>query len=132
MENVHAWPWLMAPACQGRFFLLFTNPTDCLSLRPPVWLVTDKDGTLSRIDPVANTVRQKISIATGSYNPAFSDGVVWVTGVESSVLTAVDINWQGSGICASGVEASFFDRRGWLRLDAEPRTLSDSGTALQT
>ncbi len=55
-----------------------------------VWLVTDKDSTLSRIDPVTNSVRQKISIPPGSYNPVFSDGVVWVTGVERSVVTAVD------------------------------------------
>ena len=35
-------------------------------------------------------MRQKISISPGSYNPIFSDGVVWITGVESDVLTAVD------------------------------------------
>jgi virginiamycin B lyase len=55
-----------------------------------VWLVTDKNGTLSRIDPLTNSVRQNISIPPGSYNPIFSDGIVWVTGVERSVLTAVD------------------------------------------
>jgi streptogramin lyase len=55
-----------------------------------VWLVTDKNGTLSRIDPKTNSVRQKISIPPGSYNPIFSNGIVWITGVESSVLTAVD------------------------------------------
>jgi virginiamycin B lyase len=57
-----------------------------------VWLITDKDGTLSRIDPLTNSVRQKISIPPGSYNPVFSDGVVWITGVERSVLTAVDVS----------------------------------------
>jgi YVTN family beta-propeller protein len=55
-----------------------------------VWIVTDKNGTLTRIDPSVNQVRQKISIPAGSYNPLFSNGIVWVTGVESSVLTAVD------------------------------------------
>jgi virginiamycin B lyase len=55
-----------------------------------VWLVTDKNGTLSRIDPLTNRVRQKISIPPGSYNPVFSEGLVWVTGVERSILTAVD------------------------------------------
>jgi YVTN family beta-propeller protein len=35
-------------------------------------------------------VRQKISIPSGSYNPIFSHGIVWVTGVEKNVLTAVD------------------------------------------
>jgi streptogramin lyase len=55
-----------------------------------VWMVTDKAGTLNRIDPATNSVRQKISIPRGSYNPIFSDGVVWISGVESGVVTAVD------------------------------------------
>jgi len=55
-----------------------------------VWIVTDKNGTLSRIDPSTNRVRQKISIPPGSYNPIFSNGIIWITGVESGVLTAVD------------------------------------------
>jgi streptogramin lyase len=55
-----------------------------------VWIVTDKNGTLNRIDPSTNSVRQRISIPPDSYNPVFSNGIVWITGVESSVLTAVD------------------------------------------
>ncbi len=55
-----------------------------------VWMVTDKNGTLNRINPSTNSVRQRISIPPGSYNPVFSNGIVWITGVESSVLTAVD------------------------------------------
>jgi virginiamycin B lyase len=55
-----------------------------------VWLVTDKNGTLNRIDPSTNSVRQKISIPPGSYNPLFSNGIVWITGPLSGVLTAVD------------------------------------------
>jgi virginiamycin B lyase len=55
-----------------------------------VWIVSDKNGTLNRIDPSTNHVRQKISILPGSYNPLFSNGIVWVTGAESSLLTAVD------------------------------------------
>ena len=55
-----------------------------------VWIVTDKNGTLSRIDPSTNRVRQKISIPPGFYNPIFSNGIIWITGVESGVLTAVD------------------------------------------
>jgi virginiamycin B lyase len=55
-----------------------------------VWMVTDKAGTLNRIDPSTNSVRQKIRLPPGSYNPLFSDGIVWITGVESGVVTAVD------------------------------------------
>jgi virginiamycin B lyase len=54
-----------------------------------VWLVSDKNGTLNRIDPVTN-IRQRISIPAGSFNPIFSHGTVWITGIESGVLTAVD------------------------------------------
>ncbi len=55
-----------------------------------VWMVTDKNGMLNRIDPSTNSVRQKIPIPPGSYNPLFSNGIIWITGVESSVLTGVD------------------------------------------
>jgi len=44
-----------------------------------VWIVSDKNGTLNRIDPSTNNVRQKISIPPGSYNPLFSNGIVWIT-----------------------------------------------------
>jgi virginiamycin B lyase len=55
-----------------------------------VWIVSDDDGTLVRIDPATNKVRQKISIAAGSYNPCFSEGAVWITSVSTNLLTAVD------------------------------------------
>ena len=55
-----------------------------------IWIVTDKMGTLVRIDPSTNRVKQTVSIPPGSYNPVFSNGIVWVTDVESNVLTAVD------------------------------------------
>jgi virginiamycin B lyase len=60
-----------------------------------IWIVSDAKGTLNRIDPASNTVRQKISIPAGSYNPLFSDGVVWVTGFESSVLVPVEASTGG-------------------------------------
>ncbi len=55
-----------------------------------VWMITDDKGTLTRIDPTTNKVRQTISIPAGSYNLIFSDGIVWITGFDRSVLTAVD------------------------------------------
>ena len=55
-----------------------------------IWMVTDEKGTLSRIDPATNTIRQKIHIAPGSFNPIFSDGVIWISGFKTNVLTAVD------------------------------------------
>ncbi len=55
-----------------------------------IWMVTNKNGALSRINPTTNNVRQTISIPAGSYNPLFADGIVWVTGFETSIVTAVD------------------------------------------
>jgi virginiamycin B lyase len=65
-----------------------------------IWIVTDNVGTLVRIDPLTNKMRQTISIAPGSCNPLFtsrissgsmsSDGVVWITGGNANILTAVD------------------------------------------
>ncbi len=55
-----------------------------------IWMMTDVHGTLSRIDPATNAVRQKIQIPAGSYNPLFSDGTIWVTGYDTNVLTGVD------------------------------------------
>jgi virginiamycin B lyase len=55
-----------------------------------IWIVDDDIGTLVRIDPATNNVRQKISIAPGSYNPCFSNGAVWITSGSANQLTAVD------------------------------------------
>jgi virginiamycin B lyase len=55
-----------------------------------VWLITDKTGTLARIDPVAGTLRQTLRVPAGSYNPYYSDGLVWVTRAEGSTVTALD------------------------------------------
>ena len=55
-----------------------------------VWLVSDDAGTLVRIDPKSNQVRQRIAIAQGSYNPIASHGRIWVTSVKEGLVTAVD------------------------------------------
>jgi virginiamycin B lyase len=58
--------------------------------RDSVWIVTDENGTLTRVNPKTNAVQQKISIPSGSFNPLFSEDIVWITGVDRNVLTAVD------------------------------------------
>lgn len=83
-----------------------------------VWMVTDKNGTLTRIDPSVNHARQKISIPSGSYNPLFSNGVVWITGVESDLLTAVD---AGTGKVLESV-----------RVGPKPRFLTSGGGSIWT
>ena len=55
-----------------------------------VWLVTDQVGSLARIDPVSGAVLKVIQLPSGSYNPVFSDGFVWITQVEGAEVTVVD------------------------------------------
>lgn len=54
-----------------------------------IWMVTGR-GNLARIDPKTNRLRQAISISGGSYNPLFSEGMIWVTSGDKNLLTAVD------------------------------------------
>jgi len=55
-----------------------------------VWLITDKNGTLARIDPVSGTIVQTVQLPAGSYNPAFNSGRVWVSRADGAELTVVD------------------------------------------
>ncbi len=55
-----------------------------------LWLVTDKTGSLARIDPETGEVVHVIALPAGSYNPVFSDGLVWVTHVDGSDVSVVD------------------------------------------
>jgi streptogramin lyase len=83
-----------------------------------IWIVTDKNGTLTRIDPLTNSVRQRVAIPPGAYNPLFSDGIVWITGVESNVLVAVDAS-------SGGVLAT-------IPVGPKPRFLTAGGGAIWT
>jgi virginiamycin B lyase len=88
-----------------------------------VWIVTDKDGTtLSRINPATNTVRQKISIPAGSYNPLSSGSMVCITGFDKNLLTVVDAS--SGKVLASipvGSKPRFLTSGGRFCLDFEPR-----------
>ena len=55
-----------------------------------VWVVTDKDGSLARIEPDTGTVRQTVRLPAGSYNPRFYEGRIWVTRADGAEVTAVD------------------------------------------
>jgi len=55
-----------------------------------VWLVTDKDGSLVRLDPTTGKVQATVRIAAGSYNPHYSAGTVWISQADGAQLTAVD------------------------------------------
>jgi virginiamycin B lyase len=55
-----------------------------------IWLLTDRKGTLARLDPATDKVVAEIQAPAGSSVVAFGEGAVWVTGTETSVLTRVD------------------------------------------
>lgn len=58
--------------------------------RDSVWLVTDANGTLARIDPMTGALRGTVALPPGSFNPLFQDGVVWVTQSGGATVTLVD------------------------------------------
>jgi virginiamycin B lyase len=83
-----------------------------------VWLVTDKNGSLVRIDPRTGAVRATVPIAAGSYNPHYSAGTVWVSQAEGSRLT--------------GVDTSSLQVRAIVTIGANPRFLTSGGGAIWT
>jgi virginiamycin B lyase len=54
-----------------------------------LWLATGET-SLARIEPRSGKIRQRITVPTGSQNPVYADGLVWITSKASNVLTAVD------------------------------------------
>jgi len=54
-----------------------------------VWIVT-KPSSLVRIDPKTNAVTATIQLPSGSENPLFSEGFVWVSSFEHNALLKVD------------------------------------------
>lgn len=54
-----------------------------------VWIVV-KPSTLVRIDPATNAVVSKLELPSGSENPAFGDGFVWVASFGHDQLLKVD------------------------------------------
>jgi virginiamycin B lyase len=55
-----------------------------------IWLVIDKQGSLARIDPDTGMIRQITHLPSGSYNPFYNDGLIWVTRADGSEVTSVD------------------------------------------
>jgi virginiamycin B lyase len=54
-----------------------------------VWLIVDRKATLARIDPASGHIRQTIHVPSGSYNPLYSAGLIWVTRAEGAEVTVV-------------------------------------------
>jgi YVTN family beta-propeller protein len=55
-----------------------------------IWMLTDKNGTLARIDPATNKVAAEIYVAPGSYMAAFGEGAVWITSTAKNLVSRVN------------------------------------------
>jgi virginiamycin B lyase len=55
-----------------------------------IWILTDANGTLARIDPATNSSVAEIYVPSGSYGIAFGDGAIWVTNSAHDNVTRVD------------------------------------------
>jgi YVTN family beta-propeller protein len=66
------------------------HPEGGITVSPDsVWIATG-DGVLARLDPATNSIRQRIRVASGSQNPVYADGTIWITSTRANLLTAVD------------------------------------------
>jgi streptogramin lyase len=73
-----------------------------------VWLITDKQGSLARIDPASGAILKTLHVPPGSFNPIFSDGRIWVTRFGGSELTSVDaVTGEVVGHFATGPHPRF-------------------------
>jgi len=112
--------------------------------RDSVWLVVDGRATLARIDPSSLLIKQRISLARGSLNVAFSGGRIWVTRPTGAEVTVVDAD-KGAviGTVPTGPRPRFLDAGGqsvWTlnqgdgtltRINARSRR-ADFSSSLQT
>jgi streptogramin lyase len=55
-----------------------------------IWLIVDRKATLARIDPSSGHIRQAIRVPSGSYNPLYGAGQIWVTRADGAQVTVVD------------------------------------------
>jgi hypothetical protein len=55
-----------------------------------VWIVSDKKGVLTRIDPMTNKVAAEITVPAGSVAAIFAEKAIWVTANETGKLVKVD------------------------------------------
>jgi streptogramin lyase len=55
-----------------------------------IWLITDKSGSLVRINARNGAIQGTVHVPPGSYNPVFDGSTIWVSHAEASGLTGVD------------------------------------------
>ena len=59
--------------------------------RDSIWLATDSLGSLARINPRTNSIRQTIKLASGSTNPVVDGNALWITSVDHDQVTKIDV-----------------------------------------
>ncbi|MDJ0977181.1 MAG: YncE family protein [Erythrobacter sp.] len=64
--------------------------TNVVSGAGSVWVPTDADGVISRIDPTTDTVIAAIETAPGTFFLAFGEGALWAVASEESLLQRID------------------------------------------
>lgn len=55
-----------------------------------IWLATDALGSLARIDPRTNLIRQTVKLASGSTNPVVNGNAIWITSIEHDQVTKLN------------------------------------------
>ena len=56
-----------------------------------VWMLTDKKGVLTRIDPASNTAVAQVQVPPGSFSCVLGeDGAIWVSSTENNLVSRVD------------------------------------------
>ena len=54
-----------------------------------VWFTIGDGSTLMQVDETTLAVRRRVRLVSGSYNPMFDDGHVWITNVEKNVVSDI-------------------------------------------
>jgi streptogramin lyase len=109
-----------------------------------VWLSVDDEGTVARIDPENGLIQQTVQLPAGSYNPLFSEGLIWVTHANGASVATIDpasgsqhgTTWTGPAprFLAAGHRAIWTLNQGdgsLTRIDARSQTVL-STVALNT
>lgn len=55
-----------------------------------LWLASDQEGPLLRIDPATGAIRQRVAVPPGSVNPIRVGDFIWVTSGTANLVTCVD------------------------------------------
>jgi streptogramin lyase len=83
-----------------------------------VWLVTDKQGALSAVDPASGAIKGVVKVPAGSYNPIAVGEELFVTQADGKSLTRIDARSQKV--------------RSSLQVGANPRFLTSGSSAVWT